>query len=268
MKKTSVILSRIAILAGLCLGSFALAAAAGTWVAPTAPPPGNNVDAPLNAGSVLQEKAGGLWIHKGLSVDGNLIIATGTPIKGAFLTALDNFGTVGWTTTSAASTQDCNTASTGAITSGGGLDLTVIPLTINGKNICVSERGCYIDVWDTGTINTTRLYTDYFGSAALFRQGTWGGNDWFFSQTNRTGTNGNATASMLFDWWHDLRIYDDFVGSSNNYTAGGEAFTGNFAVINYQTYQLEFNESNPNYLTIANRGNNFFDISICRAANN
>jgi len=269
MKKQ--ILTVATLIVGFLAGASALSVLAqtsGTWTAPSVAAPGNNVAAPINVGNVTQQKAGGLWIHSGLSVDGNLIIATGTPAKGASLVSLDNIGTVGWSTTGPSSTQDCNTVGTGAITNGmaANLDLTVLPLTINGKNICVSERGCYIDIWDEGTISTSRLYIDYYGSGALYRQGVTGWNGaWFFSQNNSTGNNGNSTASPLTGWWHNLNIFDDYV-NSGSYNIAGQTMA--FVTLNNQTNKMDFNESSPDYLTVANTGNHFFEVSVCKAGAN
>ena len=94
MKKS---LTFTALVIGALLGASALSVlAAGSWTPPTATPPNDNVAAPINVGSITQEKAAGLWLHGGLAVDGNLIIATGTPSAGKVLTAVDNTGTVMW----------------------------------------------------------------------------------------------------------------------------------------------------------------------------
>ena len=59
------------------------------WTGPTAPPPEGNVPAPINVGSVQQEKSGLLVLQ-------NLRVTTGTPQAGQVLTAVDNNGTVIW----------------------------------------------------------------------------------------------------------------------------------------------------------------------------
>jgi len=86
------------LLIGVLVGASTLSVIAQSsgWVAPTATPPGGNVPAPINVGSILQEKVGGLWIKSGLAVDGNLIIATGSPVTGKVLTAVDNTGLATW----------------------------------------------------------------------------------------------------------------------------------------------------------------------------
>lgn len=54
---------RIAVIVGLAFGAFTLSVVAGnTWNAPTAQPPGNNVDAPINVGNVAQKQIGNLGI--------------------------------------------------------------------------------------------------------------------------------------------------------------------------------------------------------------
>ncbi len=100
------VLSASAVLVGGFIGASALVTFAQTsgWSAPTTPPPGGNVPAPINVGSGvpslnlagIQEKTNSLIIDGGLNVLGNLVISTGTPAVGKVLTALDNYGTVGW----------------------------------------------------------------------------------------------------------------------------------------------------------------------------
>jgi hypothetical protein len=78
---------------GFLAGATALSAlAAGTWTAPTAPPPGGNVDAPLNVGSTAQAKTGLLGLSS------FLFNPTGTAniTPGSVLTAADANGDVGW----------------------------------------------------------------------------------------------------------------------------------------------------------------------------
>jgi hypothetical protein len=94
MKSTFV--SRVATTAGLLLGAFALSALAATWTAPTVPAPGGNPDAPINVGSLLQNKLGWLGV-KGL-VTTDLTLATGTPAVGKVLTAIDALGNATWAT--------------------------------------------------------------------------------------------------------------------------------------------------------------------------
>ena len=100
--KKYLIIATLAI--GVIIGASALSAfATGTWTAPTATPPGGNVAAPINVGNFTQEKAAGLWLHGGLAVDGNLIVATGTPVAGKVLTAVDGTGLATWGTGSGGS---------------------------------------------------------------------------------------------------------------------------------------------------------------------
>ena len=76
--------------------------AASTWVGPTATPPGNNTDSPLNAGYDGQIKQGNLWI-KGLTSNGvaelglivengNVGIGTGIPEAVLDVSGSVNFG--------------------------------------------------------------------------------------------------------------------------------------------------------------------------------
>ena len=48
---------------------------AGVWSPPTVAPPNGNPDPPVNTGNVVQEKASGLWLHGGLTVDGNTFLS-------------------------------------------------------------------------------------------------------------------------------------------------------------------------------------------------
>ncbi len=91
-------ITRVLTTTGFALGAFALAVAAqGVWTPAPSSPPNGNVDAPINVGDNLQTKWGSLWVKKGLEVDGNLIVASGTPTTvGYVLTAVDTLGTVAW----------------------------------------------------------------------------------------------------------------------------------------------------------------------------
>lgn len=94
MKKHFIVLSLVA---GFIIGASALSAlATGTWNPPPSSPPSNNVDAPINVGSLLQEKAGPLLLDTNLGILGNLVIATGSPAAGKVLTAIDDTGVVTW----------------------------------------------------------------------------------------------------------------------------------------------------------------------------
>ncbi len=86
MKYNTSITARIVTLSGLFIGAVALSAfATTTWTAPTALPPGSNVDQPLNVGSSPQVKLGSLDIvasglANGLIVEnGNVGFGTTTP---------------------------------------------------------------------------------------------------------------------------------------------------------------------------------------------
>lgn len=61
---TKNILNKIVSVTGLALGAFALSALAGSWSAPTLPPPSGNTDAPINVGTSPQHKAGTLALGK------------------------------------------------------------------------------------------------------------------------------------------------------------------------------------------------------------
>lgn len=96
MKKT---LTIAALAVGFLAGATALSVFAdggsGTWTPPTVPPPGGNVAAPINTGSVAQQKAGTLGVNT--LVTTNLTVATGTPIAvGSVLTAIDSAGDTAW----------------------------------------------------------------------------------------------------------------------------------------------------------------------------
>jgi hypothetical protein len=101
MKKSSALLTRIAILSGLALGAFAFSAVAGSWTAAPPNPPNNNADAPINVGgggpvgtasNYAQSKSGLLALASLMFDPGG---ATNIPV-GSVLTAVDNYGTVGW----------------------------------------------------------------------------------------------------------------------------------------------------------------------------
>jgi hypothetical protein len=102
MTKNSI--TRIATIAGLFLGSFAVAALA--FGPHSNPPPAvcdgtldQGCNAPVNVGTVLQEKLGPAKFH-GLGVLGNISISGGTPDVGKVLTAVDTAGNATWQTSS------------------------------------------------------------------------------------------------------------------------------------------------------------------------
>jgi hypothetical protein len=103
MKTTSTI-NRIATIAGLSLGAFALSVAAQTWTAPTQSAPNGNVAAPVNIGSILQTRLGDLVINGSLNVGGLGILSSNYVFKpsaaavpvGSVLAAKDTGGTVEW----------------------------------------------------------------------------------------------------------------------------------------------------------------------------
>lgn len=83
MKNTTQSLKTLVLALILSLGlNFAYA-----WVAPTAPPPNGNADAPITTGSTAQTKTGTLTVQ-GLKIPGSAV--------GQVLTAIDSAGTVAW----------------------------------------------------------------------------------------------------------------------------------------------------------------------------
>lgn len=140
------ILATLAI--GFLAGASALSVfATGTWTAPTATPPAGNVPAPVNVGDITQEKAAGLWLHGGLAVDGNVIIATGTPSAGKVLTAVDGTGLVTW--------------GTGGGGSNSGSGWISVPLNDSTS----FDKSCQYR-WETGSYEP--IYQPYYGSAPVF----------------------------------------------------------------------------------------------------
>ncbi len=94
MKKQ--ILTIAALVVGFMAGATALSAIAqtgGTWTAPTAPPPGGNVAAPINEGATAQQKNG--WLGLTGLITANLQIASGTPGVGNILVS-DAAGNAKW----------------------------------------------------------------------------------------------------------------------------------------------------------------------------
>lgn len=95
MKKQIITITTLVL--GFLVGATALSAIAqtsgGTWTAPSATAPGNNVPAPINVGSTGQAKSGLLALA-------NLVFnptgVVGSVVPGSVLTSTDNAGTVGW----------------------------------------------------------------------------------------------------------------------------------------------------------------------------
>jgi hypothetical protein len=179
MKNTTIALRRIAITTGLLLGSFALAAMAGSWSAPGSTPPNGNVDAPINVGSSFQEKLGALMVH-GLSINGGFMFNPGGSISaGQVLTAKDNIGTVGWT----APTTGGGGATTGSI--GGGCHIR--GMEISGTP--VSKVDCFGNA-------------AYDGNYGLGGDLSWGQADWVVSNPtyyNHISCGSGYTQRIIYD---------------------------------------------------------------------
>ena len=93
MKKS---LTFSALVIGALIGASALsvwAQSSGSWTAPTATPPGNNIAAPINVSTAPQAKSGLLGLSNFLF---NPAWTSGSVATGSILTALDSDGTVGW----------------------------------------------------------------------------------------------------------------------------------------------------------------------------
>ncbi len=73
MSTTKFILNNLGIIFSLFVMLFVVAYGAGSWQAPTATPPGENTDAPVNVGASNQVKIGGLGVGP-LAVFGNAIV--------------------------------------------------------------------------------------------------------------------------------------------------------------------------------------------------
>jgi len=115
MTNSKHLIKKVAIISGLMLGGFAIAALAASWTPPTAQPPENNVDAPINVGSSPQGKVGRLGLGQaqprvgaavldvlGAGVIDNLFantftLTSGSPENGKVLTATNNNGLATWT---------------------------------------------------------------------------------------------------------------------------------------------------------------------------
>lgn len=92
--------ARIATIVGLTLGAFAVSALAGTWTAPTAPAPGGNPDAPINAGDLSQIKTGPLKLLDLVAVNIRVTnpsgLFTGIPDGSVLIADGENTGKVKW----------------------------------------------------------------------------------------------------------------------------------------------------------------------------
>lgn len=96
-----------ALAVGFLAGASALSALAqtgATWTAPRSAPPDNNVAAPINVGSVTQQKNG--WLGVTGLVTANLTIASGTPGLGNVLVS-DANGNASWQSPTSNTTPSC-----------------------------------------------------------------------------------------------------------------------------------------------------------------
>ena len=134
------VLASAGLVVGLALGTSALVALADTtWTAAPANPPNNNVAAPINVGALTQTKTGLLGLANLIVT--NFTVATGTPVAGKVLTALDSSGTVGWGTVAAAS--------------GGGIPSNIVSYATPGTYNWTAPAGvtkARVRVWGGGGI--------------------------------------------------------------------------------------------------------------------
>ena len=112
MKKS---LTFSALVIGALIGASALsvwAQSSGSWTAPTATPPGNNIAAPINVSTAPQAKSGLLGLSNFLF---NPAWTSGSVATGSILTALDSDGTVGWGTGGSGSGGSCSVSITNVV---------------------------------------------------------------------------------------------------------------------------------------------------------
>ncbi len=94
------------LVAGIFIATgLSVAGAAGDWTAPTANPPGNNVDAPINVGSSAQVKIGALTVG-GAVINGGLMLINGNQGAGKILVS-DADGLATWMDPGQASPVEC-----------------------------------------------------------------------------------------------------------------------------------------------------------------
>lgn len=150
------ILSQVALVAGTLLFSVGLQTfAAGTWSAPTAPPPNANADAPLNTGIQAQEKAGGLLLNTGGAVNG-LIVQSGNVGIGV-LNPTKKLDIAGDITASGNITAAGNINTTGDIctSANGGLCLKSVAAAAVGPSVYKQAAGCSL----AGAVTTAQTCT-------------------------------------------------------------------------------------------------------------
>jgi len=73
---------------------FSAAPALAAWTGPTAAPPGGNVAAPINVGSVFQDKSGSVWFDGGVGINAGSGYCIGTSCITAWPTAGTNYWTL------------------------------------------------------------------------------------------------------------------------------------------------------------------------------
>jgi hypothetical protein len=144
------LLALIAASAGIGL-SFSVIAAF-SWDGPTGTPPAGNVSAPINVGSVFQDKAGAAWFDGGIGIDSGSAFCIGASCITAWpglsqSEALPLYATVLNTTLpNATSTFAGHLLVTGTATSTfyNGINLTKGCFAIKG--VCISQQQQLLDV--------------------------------------------------------------------------------------------------------------------------
>ncbi len=153
MNKISFNLTRIATFTGIALGAFALSAFAGPWVAPTSAPTNGNVDAPINAGSLLQFKNGLLGVI-GLATQSLQVTAGAGTDK---LLTSDTTGNATWKTLGATMQHATYDHVFCSDSSGNGFGS---PCDSSATSVCFITN---VDkILTTGTCSISRLTTDEY----------------------------------------------------------------------------------------------------------
>ena len=110
MKNITSNIYKIATFIGITLGAFTISVIAATFTpAPPGTPPNcpdnyAGCTPPINTGNTAQSKTGYLALREAaiaknllIATSGTLVVSGGNPTAGKILTAVDNLGTVGWT---------------------------------------------------------------------------------------------------------------------------------------------------------------------------